>query len=60
MWSFDRRPPPYVKRKRRGTVEGRGVKIDFALLDGSTSGRGSEKEPSDDRICGFEGRSFRG
>ena len=40
-------------------MEGRG-EVGLASLDGSKSGLGSEEELSDDRICGFEGRSFKG
>lgn len=36
MWSFERRPPPYVRRKRRGTVDGRFGVTGFEVVDESS------------------------
>ncbi len=60
MWSVGRRPPPQVRRKRRGTVRGvrgRGEPwVDGSLLDGLVSA----EDGSGWRMWGLDGRSLRG
>ena len=36
MWSFESRPPPYVRRKRRGTADGRFGVSGFEVVDESS------------------------
>ena len=50
--SGGRRPPPYDSRKRRGTEVGSRASVVGSSVE--------DDEEGDSRMCGEEGRSFRG